>query len=174
VGNLFVARLLVAGGIGVHLVDTHNQLLHTQQVDKASMLAGLALDLTSLMVTLLDGGGEVTISRHHQQAHIGLSSAGNHVLDEITMTRGINDGVVPLLSEELLRGASNGHTTLALLLCAVHVESEGERGLAQGSGLLLQLLQLTLGDTAELEKQATSGGRLAGVDMAANDNGQML
>ncbi|GIM01896.1 hypothetical protein Vretimale_6678, partial [Volvox reticuliferus] len=128
------------------------------------MLAGLPLDLTGLVVTLLNGSGEVTISRHHQQAHIGLGSARNHVLDEIAMTRGINDGVVPLSREELLGGAGNGHTTLTLLLSAVHVESEGERRLAQGRGLLLQLLQLTLRDTAELEQQATSGRRLTGVD----------
>lgn len=74
---------------------------------------------------------------------------------------------MPLFSEKLLGGASNGNTALALLLGAVHVESEGKGRLAQGSGLLLQLLKLTLRNTAELEEQATSGGRLARVNMAA-------
>jgi hypothetical protein len=45
---------------------------------------------------------------------------------------------VELVSEELLGGAGDGHTALALLLLAIHVEGEGERGLAQGSGLLLR------------------------------------
>ena len=51
----------------------------------------------------------------------------------------------------LLRRARDGHTTLTLLLLAVHVEREGERTLAETLGLLLQLLQLTLRQTAELE-----------------------
>jgi hypothetical protein len=38
----------------------------------------------------------------------------------------------------------------------------------------LQLLELTLRDTAELEEQTAGGGRLAGVDMAADHNGQMF
>jgi len=74
---------LVACSVTVHLVHTDDQLLHTQQVDQAGVLAGLALHLTGLVVTLLDGGSEVTVGGHHEQAHIGLGSAGNHVLDEI-------------------------------------------------------------------------------------------
>ncbi len=63
------------------------------------------------------------------------------------MTRGIDDGVMPLVSEELLGGAGNGHSTLALLLLSVHVKGEGEGGLAKVGGLLLELLELTLRDT---------------------------
>ena len=64
------------------------------------------------------------------------------------MARGIDDGVMPLLGEELLGGDGDGDTTLTLLLLTVHVERESEGGLAQTVGLLLQLLQLTLRDTA--------------------------
>jgi hypothetical protein len=71
------------------------------------------------------------------------------------LTWGIDDGVVVLLREELLGGAGDGHTTGALLLLGVHVEREGERGLAQTGGLLLELLQLTLRDAAQLEDEAT-------------------
>jgi hypothetical protein len=81
------------------------------------------------------------------------------------VTGGINDGVVPLVGEELLGGAGNGHTTLALLLLPVHVEGKGEGLLAQGSSLLLELLQLTLRDTTQLKEQAASCGGLAGIDM---------
>jgi len=42
-----------------------------------------------LVVALLDGGGEVTVGGHHEQAHVGLGSAGNHVLDEIAMACGV-------------------------------------------------------------------------------------
>merc|ERR1719484_289910 len=99
-----------------------------------------------------------------QQGDVGLGGAGDHVLDEIPVARRINDGVVPLLGEELLGGAGDGHTTLALLLLAIHVERESERRLAEALSLLLQLLHLTLWDTAQLKEQTSSGGGLAGVD----------
>ena len=51
VGDFGVTLFLVAGGVAVHLVDADNDLLHTQQVDQTGVLAGLALDLTSLVVT---------------------------------------------------------------------------------------------------------------------------
>lgn len=75
-----------------------------------------------------------------------------------TPTRCVNDGVVVLLGEELLGGAGNGHTTSALLLLGVHVEGEGEGLLAQAGGLLLQLLQLTLGNATQLEDEAAGCG----------------
>eukprot|EP00961_Rhodomonas_salina_P029710 400106-Rhodomonas_salina.1 len=81
---------------------------------------------------------------------------------------------MPLVGEELLGGAGDGHTALALLLLPVHVEGEGEGRLAKVGSLLLELLKLTLGDTAELEQKTTGGGRLAGVDMAADNDGQVL
>ncbi len=71
------------------------------------------------------------------------------------MARGIDDGVVPLVGEELLGGAGDGHTTLTLLLLPVHVEGESEGGLAKVGGLLLQLLELTLGDTCEEEEDVS-------------------
>lgn len=87
------------------------------------------------------------------------------------MTGGINDCVVPLVSEELLGGAGNGHTTLALLLLPIHVEGKGEGLLAEGSSLLLELLQLTLWDTTQLEQQTSSGGGLAGIDVSCSVQG---
>jgi len=49
-----------------------------------------------------DCGGEVTVGGNHEQSHVSLGGTGDHVLDEITVTGGINDGVVPLLGVELL------------------------------------------------------------------------
>jgi hypothetical protein len=59
----------------------------------------------------------------------------------------IDDGVVPLVGEELLGGARDGHSALTLLLLPVHVEGESEGGLAKVGSLFLQLLELTFGDT---------------------------
>merc|ERR1719359_2263863 len=172
--DLVVAVLLVPGRVAVHLVHADDQLLHAQQVDEARVLAGLALDLAGLVVAALDRRHEVTVSRHHDERNVGLSRTGDHVLDEVTVTRGIDDGVVPLLGEELLRRARDGHTTLALLLLAVHEESERKRTLAKALGLLLQLLELTLRETAKLEKKPAGGRRLAAVDVAADDDREML
>jgi len=138
------------------------------------VLAGLALHLTSLVVTLLDGGGEVSVGGNHEEGDVRLGGTGDHVLDEIAMSGGVNDGVMPTFRVELLGGAGDGHTTLALLLLPVHVESESERRLAEGISLSLQLLDLTLGDATELENQASGGRRLTGVDVTADHNGQMV
>ncbi len=163
--DLNITLLLVAGNIGIHLVDSNDELLDTEKVNQTGVLAGLTLDLSSLVVTLLDGGGEITISGNHEEAHISLSGTGNHILNEISVTGSINDSVMPLLSEELLGGARDGDTTLTLLLLPVHVDGKGEGLLTESGSLFLQLLQLTLGDTAELEQEASSGGGLAGIDM---------
>mmetsp|Transcript_76454 Transcript_76454/g.120632 ORF Transcript_76454/g.120632 Transcript_76454/m.120632 type:complete len:492 (-) Transcript_76454:62-1537(-) len=173
VGNLVIPGLLVAGSVAVHLVHTNADLLHTQQVDKAGVLTSLSLDLTSLVVALGNGSGEVTISWHHDQCHISLGGTGNHVLDEVTVAWGIDDGVVPLLGEELLGGACNGHTTLTLLLLSVHEEGKCERALAQTLGFRLQLLQITLRQATQLKDQAAGGGALPTVDMAADHNGKV-
>mmetsp|Transcript_13404 Transcript_13404/g.26712 ORF Transcript_13404/g.26712 Transcript_13404/m.26712 type:complete len:296 (-) Transcript_13404:137-1024(-) len=159
--DLVVTSLLVSSNIRVHLVHTNNELLHTEKVDKTGVLAGLSLNLSSLVVSLLDGGGEVTISWNHKKAHISLGSSRNHILNEISVPWGINDGVMPVISVELLGCAGDGHTTSTLLLLSVHVEGESERRLSESGSLFLQLLQLTLWDTPELEQKAASGGRFS-------------
>mmetsp|Transcript_49358 Transcript_49358/g.139274 ORF Transcript_49358/g.139274 Transcript_49358/m.139274 type:complete len:358 (-) Transcript_49358:240-1313(-) len=126
VRDLVVAGLLVAGDVAVHLVDADADLLHAEQVDQARVLASLALDLTRLVVALRNGRGEVTVRGHHDEGDISLGCAGDHVLDEVAVPRGVDDCVVPLLGVELLRRARDRHTALALLLLPVHVKSEGE------------------------------------------------
>lgn len=89
------------------------------------------------------------------------------------MAGSVDDGVVPLLSEELLGRTGDGDTTSTLVLLAVHEESESKRSLAKSLSLGLQLLHFTLGDTTKLEEQTTSGGRLAGVNMTADNDRKM-
>merc|ERR1711939_907571 len=173
--DLIVAFLLVGGQwLGVHLVHADDELLDAKKIDETSVLAGLALHLTGLVVTLLDGNHEVTIGRNHEHADIGLGRTGNHILDEITVAGSVDHGVVVPIREEFLGGALDGHTTLTLVLLGVHVEREGEGALAELLSLGLELLHLTLGDTSELEEQATGGGRLSRVDVATDDHGHVL
>jgi len=80
----------------------------------------------------------------------------------------VDNRVVPTLGVELLRRARDGDTTGALLLLAIHVEGESEGRLAQSGGLLLQLLDFTLGDSTELENEAPSRSGLAGIDVTAD------
>merc|ERR1719499_2731458 len=174
VGDFVIPILLVASGVAIHLVYSDADPLHAQQVDQSRVLASLALDLTSLMVSPRNRSREVTVGWHHNQRNVCLRCTRDHVLDEVAVTWSINDGVMPLFSEEFLRGACNGHATLTFLFLAVHVEGEGERALAQTLRLRLQLLKLTLWDTTQFEKQAACGRAFAAVDMAADHDGKVL
>ncbi len=91
----------------IHLVDTNDELLHTKCVGEKSMLTGLAI--------LGDTSFEFTSARgNDEDGTIGLASTSDHVLDEITMARSINDGDAVLRSLELPEGDINGNTTLTL------------------------------------------------------------
>merc|ERR1719343_1761087 len=174
VGDFIIPVFLVPRGVAIHLVYSDTDLLDAQQVDQSRVLASLALDLTSLVVSPRNCCREVTVGWHHNQRNVCLRCTRDHVLDEVAVTWSIDDGVMPLLSEEFLRGAGNGHATLTFLFLAVHVKGESERALAQTLRLRLQLLKLTLWNTPELEKQAASGRALAAVDMAADHDGKVL
>ena len=174
VADFFVAGLLVASGVAIHLVDADDELLDTEKVDETRMLAGLALDLTGFVVTFLDRGGEVAVGGHHEKRDVGLRGAGDHVFDEVSVARGVDDGVVPVVGEELLGGAGDGHTTLALFLLAVHVEREREGRLAERISFGAELFDLALGDASELENKAPGGGRLTRVDVTADHDGKVF
>ena len=74
---------------GVHLVDTNDQLLDTQGEGQESVLTGLTI--------LGDTGFEFTdTSSDDQDSTIGLGGTSDHVLDEITVTGGVDDGDVVL------------------------------------------------------------------------------
>ena len=69
---------------GVHLVDGDDELLHTEGESKQSVLASLAiLGDTSLELTSTTGNDE--------DSAISLGGTSDHVLDEVTVSRGIND-----------------------------------------------------------------------------------
>ena len=74
---------------GVHLVDSNDQLLDTKGVGKEGVLPGLAV--------LGDASLELTSSRgNDEHSAVSLAGPGDHVLDEVTMARGVDDGhIVP-------------------------------------------------------------------------------
>jgi hypothetical protein len=134
--DFFVTRLGVLGG--VHLVDGNNELLDTKGVSEESVLTGLSvLGDTSFEFTGTGGNnknGTIGLYQrkkqgnetdHHQykvrmirscKPFVYLGSTGNHVLDEITMARSVNDGDVVLGGLEFPQGNVNGDTTFTLSL----------------------------------------------------------
>lgn len=77
----FVETLLGPLG-GVHLVDGNNELLDTESVGEKGVLASLTV--------LGDTGFEFTSTgSDNENSAIGLGCTSDHVLDEITMTRGV-------------------------------------------------------------------------------------
>jgi len=94
---------------GVHLVDGDNELLDTESVGEESVLTSLAiLGDTSLELTSTSGNDE--------NGAISLGGTSDHVLDEITVTGGINDGDIVLWGLELPESDIDGNTTLTLSL----------------------------------------------------------
>ena len=102
-----------------------------------------------------------------------LGSSGDHVLDEVTMSRGIDDGHVVLGGLKLPESDVDGDTTLTLGLQFVQHPGVLEGALAGLLGLLLELLDGPLVDTSALVDQMTSGGGLAGVDVSNDNNVNM-
>ena len=84
--NLAVCRQVAENShLGcVHLVDGNNELPDTESEGKESMLASLTvLGDTGLKLTSTSGNDE--------DGAVSLGGTSDHVLDEVTVTRGIND-----------------------------------------------------------------------------------
>merc|ERR1719245_2351005 len=146
----------------VHLVDGNNELLDTQGVGEQGVLSGLAI-LGDTSLELSSTGGD------DEYSAISLGSTSNHVLDEVTMSRSVDDGDVVLGCLELPESNINSDTTLTLSLELVENPGILEGSLARLLGFLLELLNGPLVDSSALVDQVTGSGGLAGVDVS-NDN----
>ena len=83
---------------GVHLVDGNDELLDTEGVGKEGVLPGLTV-LGDARLKLSGSGGD------DKHSTIGLAGSCDHVLDEVTMARGVNDGhIVPMEKKLDTRG----------------------------------------------------------------------
>jgi len=148
---------------GVHLIDGNDELLDTESIGKKSVLASLTI--------LGDTSFEFTSTgSNDENSAISLGRSSDHVLDEITMTRGINDGDIVFGGLELPESNINGDTTLTFGLQLVKDPSVLEGTLAKFGSFLLELLDGTLVNTTALVDQMSSGGGFAGIDVADNDH----
>jgi len=159
--NLVVA---VLGPLaGVHLVEGNDELTDTEGESEQSVLTSLAI-LGDTSLELTSAGGD------DEDSAVGLGGTSDHVLDEVTVTGGVNDGDLILGSLELPESDIDGDTTLTLSLQLVKNPGVLEGTLAELSGFLLELLDGTRVDTTALVDQVTGGGGLAGIDVADNDD----
>ena len=87
--DLLEALLRPHDGVRVHLVDGDDHLLDTEGEGEKGVLTGLAVVVdTSLELTLTGGNDE--------NGNVGLRGTGDHVLDEVTVARGVDDGELVL------------------------------------------------------------------------------
>jgi hypothetical protein len=107
-----------------------------------------------------EGGGE------HTDTAIGLRGSSDHVLDEITMPGGIDDGDIELGGLELPESNVDGDTTFTLSLQLVEDPGVLERALAKFSSFLLELLDGSLVDTTAFVDEMAGRGGLARVDVS--------
>jgi len=148
--DLIIAALVVLDGILLVAADDH--LLHTKSEGQKSVLTGLTV-LGDTSLELTSGRGD------DEDGAIGLRGTSDHVLDEVTVTRGIDDGEVVLGSLELPEGDIDGDTTLTLGLELIKNPGVLEGTLAHLGGLLLETLDHTgIDTTACIDKVASSGG----------------
>ena len=165
--DLLVAGLRVLDHGVVHLVHAADDGLDAEGVGKSGVLAGLAV--------LGDASLELTLAgSNHEDCDVGLGGASDHVLDEITVAWGVDDGHDELLGLELPEGDVDGYTTLALVLELVQDPCVLEGAFPELVRTLLVLVKSTLVDTTALEDQVTGEGRLSIVDVADNDEVDVL
>merc|ERR1711962_163857 len=151
------------GSGGVHFVDTNDELLHAQGVGEKSMLTGLAV-LGDTGFKFTGSGGD------DEYGAVGLRSSGDHVLDEIPVSRGVDDGDIVVLSLELPQSNVDGDTTFTLSLELVQNPGIFEGAFAHLLGFLFEFFDDTLVDTTAFVDEMAGRGRLARVDVTDDDD----
>ena len=122
------------------------------------------------LTVLGDTGFEFTDTRgNDQDSTVSLRGTSDHVLDEISVTGGVNDGDVVLGGFELPQGNVDGDTSFSFSLQLVQDPGVLEGTLPQFVGFLFELFNGSLVDTTALVDQVTGGGRLTSIDVT-NDN----
>lgn len=113
---------------------------------------------------------ELSLGRgDHEDGAVSLGSSSDHVLDEVSVSRGVDDGEVVFGGFELPEGDVDGDTSLSFRLEFVHDPGVLEGGLSCFSSFLLILLNGSLVDTAAFVDEVACGGGLAGIDVSDDD-----
>ena len=113
----------------VHLVDGNDKLSHSEGVGKQGMLTGLTILRDTSLELARTGGND-------ENGAISLGGASNHVLDEVTVTRSINDGDIVSRSFEFPERDVDCDTTFTFGLELVKYPSILEGALPKFGGFL--------------------------------------
>ena len=103
-----------------------------------------------------------------------MRRAGDHIGDEVAMARRVEDAEVSVWCREVLRGDLDGHATLLLLLRLVHEVSESKASLSIELCFALIGIELVIRECAVLEQDLAAQRALAAIDMADNDQVQVV
>jgi len=164
--DFFVSVLGVLWLGVVHLVDANNQLFDTKGEGEESVFSGLAvLGNTSLELTNTGGDDE--------DGAIGLRSTGDHVLDEISVAWGVDDGDFVFGGLEFPEGDIDGDTSFSLGLQLVQNPSVFERTFTHFGGFFLEFFDGSLVDTTTFVDQVTGGGGFTGIDVTDDNDVDM-
>merc|ERR1712106_260922 len=144
---------------GVHLVDSNNELLDSKGVSQQGVFSGLTV-LGDASLELTGAGGD------DEHTTISLGSSSDHVLYEIPVSGGVDDGDIVPRSLELPECDIDGDSSLTLSLQFVEDPCVLEGSLSRLLGLLLELFNGSLVDTTALVDHVAGGGGLAGVHVA--------
>ena len=160
--DLLVSGLLVVSTLGVHLVAADDHLLDSHGESEKSVFSGLSFL----------GPSGLEFSRwgsDHEDGDISLGGTGNHVLNEISMSWGINDGEDGGSRLEFPECDINGDTSLSLGLEFIKYPSVFERCFTHLFGFLLELGNSSLIDTTAFVDKMTGRGRFSRVDVTNDD-----
>jgi len=150
----------------VHLVDSDDELFDTEGEGQQSVFSGLTV--------LGDTGFKFTdTSGNDEDGAIGLGSTGDHVLDEISVTWGVDDGDFVVVGLEFPESDIDGDTSFSFSLQLVQNPSVFERTFTHFGGFFLEFFDGSLVDTTTFVDEVTGGGGFTGVDVSDDDDVDM-
>jgi len=117
-------------------------------------------------------GGDPVVGGDDENGVVSLRGPRNHVLDEITVARTVDDREGVLVGLELLMGDVDRQPAFALFGEVIHHVGELEATFPLLFGFLTMLFDDVFGNATRLEQEATHQRTLPVVDVA--DNGQVL
>lgn len=140
----------IVDGFFVHFVGTDDHLLDTEGEGEEGMFSGLAV-FGDTGFELSFGGGD------HEDGNIGLGSSCDHVFDEVSVARGVDDGEVVFGGLELPKGNVDGDTPFSFGFEFVKHPGVFERSLSRFGRFLFELGNGSFIDTSTLVNQVSGG-----------------
>ena len=105
--DVIKAALGIVDGRVVHFIHTHDHLFHTHSERQQSVLTGLAISRNASLKLAGSGSDD-------EKSNIGMGGSSDHVLDEISVPRSINDGVAELWGVKVADCDIDSNTTISL------------------------------------------------------------